>query len=107
MGYIAGQRLLIGSKFREVGQPVPEAEDWDHVVRRASLNVGEIIQVHGDGAKKPSKPVSANVQVFEAKAPKMDRSESLRKAREAAAEKRRLAREAQEASTAVEEPVTA
>lgn len=114
MAFVAGKRLLIGTKYREVGEPVPEAADWGPGTLRASLGVGEIIEVFGDVVQRNGRKdrvkieaPPANVQVFEAQKPKMDRTESLAKARAAAAAKRAQARaEASKVETPTE-PVLA
>lgn len=43
--FVAGARLLIGDEYREVGEPVPEAESWPLRQVQAMLNLGRLIDL--------------------------------------------------------------
>lgn len=44
--YIAGKRLNLGTDWREIGDPVPEAAGWRNL--RAYLNGGAVILIEDD-----------------------------------------------------------
>lgn len=65
--YVAGKVIRVGEDLRRPGDPVPEAKDWSPLALRASLGVGEIVELlDGRPGKDATPSTMARIAVYEA-----------------------------------------
>ncbi len=63
MRYIAGKVIKVGDTLRKPGEEVPEANTWHPMALRASLGIGEIVEVLADGSYRADVPERALIAI--------------------------------------------
>lgn len=65
--YVAGKVIRVGEEIRNPGDAVPEAQDWSPLALRASLGVGEIVELlDGRPGRDTTPSTLARIAIYEA-----------------------------------------